>query len=151
MVWTIITLVVITFIPAFELRASIPYGFYDSALAPAATVFVCVMANIALAPVVWLFLDKGIHIFLRVQWIQSLYDRYRGIPSLQDLNSSDPRAWYTHFPNDPTAIGPDRTIDYLFYSDQWALEDAYVLRGDALQISDHLPVVGTYRLPSAAP
>ena len=83
--------------------------------------------------------------------IQSLYDKYRGIPSLRDLKSGDPRPWYTHFPNDPTAIGPDRTIDYLFYSDQWALEDAYVLRGDALQISDHLPVVGTYRLPSAAP
>lgn len=76
MVWTVITLVVITFIPAFELRASIPYGFYDpdTTLSMAATVFVCVAANIALAPVVWLFLDKGIHIFLRVQWIQSLYD-----------------------------------------------------------------------------
>lgn len=78
--------------------------------------------------------------------IKSLYDKYRGIPSLKHLTSSDPRAWYTHFPNDPTATGPDRTIDYHFYSKQWSLADAHVLQGDALQISDHLPVVGTYTL-----
>jgi len=79
--------------------------------------------------------------------IKSLYDKYRGIPDLRHLMSDDPRAWYTHFPNDPTATGPDRTIDYHFYSNQWSLEDAYVIHGDALQVSDHLPVVGTYTLP----
>lgn len=83
--------------------------------------------------------------------ITSLYDKYRGIPSLQHLTSNDPRAWYTHFPNDPTATGPDRTIDYHFYSGQWMLEAAYVIQEDALQISDHLPVIGTYVLPSVAP
>ena len=71
---TILILVIITFIPAFELRASIPYGFYDTSIGTLATVLVCIAANIALAPVVWLFLDKGIHVFLRVGWINSIYE-----------------------------------------------------------------------------
>jgi len=74
-VWAVLTLVFITFVPAFELRASIPYGFYDTQLGPVWTVVVCLLANIALAPVVWIFLDKGIHVFLRVGWIERLYSR----------------------------------------------------------------------------
>lgn len=79
--------------------------------------------------------------------IKPLYDKYRGIPSIQHLTSSDAKAWYTHYPNDPTVTGPDRTIDYLFYSDQWSLNDAYVLQEGTLSISDHLPVIGVYSLP----
>ncbi len=75
-----------------------------------------------------------------------LYERYRGIPALQHLTSSEAPAWYTHFPNDPTVAGPDRTIDYLFYSDQWSLHDAYIRHDDTLHLSDHLPVVGIYSL-----
>lgn len=83
--------------------------------------------------------------------IKTLYDRYRGIPSLDQLTSDTASAWYTHFPNNPAAAGPDRTIDYLFFSDQWSLDDAYVLQGEALQISDHLPVVGVYALGTTPP
>lgn len=81
--------------------------------------------------------------------IKPLYDKYRGVPSIHHLTSSDAEAWYTHYPNDPTVTGPDRTIDYLFYSDQWSLDDAYVLREGTLSISDHLPVIGVYSLPTA--
>ncbi|RMD85114.1 MAG: hypothetical protein D6815_02615 [Candidatus Dadabacteria bacterium] len=72
---TFVKLVLITFMPAFELRASIPYGFYDTRFGPAGTVAICVAANIALAPLVWLFLDRGVHFFLRVKWIDRLYQR----------------------------------------------------------------------------
>ncbi len=78
--------------------------------------------------------------------IRPLYDRYRAIPALERLLADDAEAWFTHFPNDPAAQGPDRTIDYLFYSDGWALENEYVVRDEALHISDHLPVVGVARL-----
>ncbi len=78
MLRSLLTLVLITFMPAFELRASIPYGFYDTAISAPATVAVCLIANIALAPVVWLFLDRGIHIFLRVEWIDGIYQRVVG-------------------------------------------------------------------------
>ena len=80
--------------------------------------------------------------------IAPLYERYRGIPPIEPLLSDNPAPWYTHFPNNPLATGPDRTIDYLFFSDQWQLTDAYVMQGNALQVSDHLPVVGVYRLPA---
>lgn len=79
--------------------------------------------------------------------VKLLYDSYRGIPSLQHLGAGDPRAWYTHFPNDPTVAGPDRTIDYQFYSNQWSLDEAYIIQDSALEISDHLPVVGVYSVP----
>ena len=78
MLRSLLTLVLITFMPAFELRASIPYGFYDTAISAPATVAVCLIANIALAPLVWLFLDRGIHIFLRVEWIAGIYQRVVG-------------------------------------------------------------------------
>lgn len=80
-----------------------------------------------------------------------LYEKYRGIPPIESLLSENPEPWYTHYPNNPLASAPDRTIDYLFFSDQWALADAYVMQGDALQVSDHLPVVGVYSLPAAMP
>ena len=73
MAWKILALVIMTFIPTFELRASIPYGYWDAGLPPAMTVVVCVLANIALAPFVWLFIDKGIHVFLRIEWINRFY------------------------------------------------------------------------------
>ena len=68
-------LVALTFVPALELRASIPYGLIDNALPPALVVVACILANIALAPVVWIFLDKGIHLFLRVEWINNIYEK----------------------------------------------------------------------------
>jgi len=80
-----------------------------------------------------------------------LYEKYRAIPSLEHLMSDDVQAWYTHFPNDPTVAGPDRTIDYLFYSDEWSLQNAYIVQEEALHISDHLPVVGIYSLSKAPP
>ena len=67
---------------------------------------------------------------------------------IADLRSGDPHTWYTHFTNDPTVAEPDRTIYYQFYSDQWSLDEAYINQDYALDISDHLPVVGNYSLPT---
>ncbi len=78
-----------------------------------------------------------------------LYQRYGAIPALEDLtrNGAKERAqWYTFFPNDPRATGPDRTIDYLFYSKGWRLQQSYIRRRGALDVSDHLPVVGVMYL-----
>jgi endonuclease/exonuclease/phosphatase family metal-dependent hydrolase len=77
--------------------------------------------------------------------IGPMYDEYRGIPALEELQGHTPERWYTYFPNDPYASGPDRTIDYLFFSDAWKLSNSYVVQEGALEISDHLPVVGVFR------
>ena len=78
--------------------------------------------------------------------IRLLYDRYGAIPSRADLLSENASEWYTHIPNDPTVSVPDRTIDYLFYSDQWGLESAKIMHGTAWEVSDHLPVVGMFSM-----
>jgi uncharacterized membrane protein len=75
MAMKLMLLVGLTFVPALELRASIPWGLIDNSLPPAVVVTACILANIALAPIVWLFLDKGIALFLRVDWIDKLYQR----------------------------------------------------------------------------
>ncbi|EGH27847.1 endonuclease/exonuclease/phosphatase family protein, partial [Pseudomonas syringae pv. japonica str. M301072] len=43
--------------------------------------------------------------------------------------------------------GPDRTVDYLFYSPSLKRVSARVRRDDTLLISDHLPVIGRFLLP----
>jgi endonuclease/exonuclease/phosphatase family metal-dependent hydrolase len=55
--------------------------------------------------------------------------------------------WLTHFPNDSRINGPDRTVDYLFYSPSLKRVSARVRRDDTLLISDHLPVIGRFLLP----
>jgi len=72
---TILWLVVLTLAPALELRASIPYGLLHSDLAPWAVVVVCVVCNIALAPLVWLFMAEGVHLVVRIKPVGRLYDR----------------------------------------------------------------------------
>lgn len=71
----LLMLVALTFVPALELRASIPYGLIDAALAPVLVMIACILAIIALAPIVWIFLAKGIDLFLRIQWIDDLYQK----------------------------------------------------------------------------
>jgi endonuclease/exonuclease/phosphatase family metal-dependent hydrolase len=78
-----------------------------------------------------------------------LTDRYGSVPSLEQANGPDAEDWFTHLPNDPAVDEPDRTIDYLFHSPDLELGDHDVRHGDALEVSDHLPVVATYRLPAS--
>lgn len=81
--------------------------------------------------------------------LRALWEKYPMIPSNEDANGEDRRHWYTRFPNDPHVNGPDRTLDYLFYSPRLQRVDARVRQADTLLISDHLPVVGRFLLPAA--
>lgn len=83
--------------------------------------------------------------------LAAVSDRFRQIPSIEVLTSPNPEKGYTHFPNDPSVTGPDRTLDYLFYSDQWRLRHAYVRQQDTLDVSDHFPVIGVFELSDRAP
>lgn len=91
-------------------------------------------------------IQAGMGNYDEVTAIGPLYDKYSGIPPLQELLGSTPEYWYTHYPNDPYASGPDRTIDYVFFSDDWELRDSYIVQDGALEISDHLPVVGVFSI-----
>ncbi|MQF64939.1 endonuclease/exonuclease/phosphatase family protein [SAR202 cluster bacterium AC-409-J13_OGT_754m] len=69
------------------------------------------------------------------------------IPSIELINGKDYADWFTHSPNHISGASPDRTIDYLFYTNALTLVGQKVRSNDTLLISDHLPVIGIFRIP----
>jgi endonuclease/exonuclease/phosphatase family metal-dependent hydrolase len=78
-----------------------------------------------------------------------LWDKYPMIPTNNEASGIDRAHWLTHYPNDPALSGPDRTLDYLFYSPRIKRVKAQVRQDDTLRISDHLPVIARFLLPGA--
>ncbi len=78
--------------------------------------------------------------------IKVLFDNYQPVPTYAEVNGENYEDWFTHFPNNPDVKKPDKTIDYLFLSNRTGLGDHYVRQGEALEISDHLPVVAEVSL-----
>ncbi|VVQ07097.1 hypothetical protein PS925_02955 [Pseudomonas fluorescens] len=78
-----------------------------------------------------------------------LWDKYPMIPTNNEAGGIDRSRWLTHYPNDPGLNGPDRTVDYLFYSPKIKRVEAVVRQDDTLRISDHLPVIARFLLPAA--
>lgn len=71
----ILKLIVLTVLPFLELRASIPYGVFQTDFHLLSIFLICTVTNIALAPLLWLFLDKAVHIFLRIKIIDKCYQK----------------------------------------------------------------------------
>ncbi|MCG3155810.1 MAG: hypothetical protein DKINENOH_02418 [bacterium] len=78
--------------------------------------------------------------------IAPLYQKYQVLPNWEEVTGIDYQNWFTHFPNDPAAAGPDRTIDYLIFPKPARVDMHYVRQHDTLKISDHLPVVAVFQL-----
>lgn len=68
------------------------------------------------------------------------------IPSLKDVTGADAEKWFTFFGNDPDLGGPDRTLDYLVYSNQLKLQESHVRQADTQKLSDHLPVFAEFEI-----
>ena len=68
-------LIFITLIPTLELRASIPYGILRADMPWWIVVLVCVVTNIVLGPLVYLFLDRVMGLLLRFEWLNRIYGR----------------------------------------------------------------------------
>lgn len=83
--------------------------------------------------------------------IEPLFSRYRAVPSLLEANGGQRQSWFTHFPNDPSVAGPDRTIDYIFISDRVGLDAHCVRQSGCMAISDHFPLIAEISLPEAGP
>lgn len=71
-IWMIIAL---TMLPFLELRASIPYGIINTDLHWSVVFFVAVVSNILLGPVVYLFIDKFVGLFLRIRVLDKIYTK----------------------------------------------------------------------------
>ena len=72
--WVLI--VVLTFFPALELRASIPYGIWMAELNWGWVVALAIVTNIVLGPIVYFLLDKFLHVMLRVGWFNRMWERF---------------------------------------------------------------------------
>ncbi|BFT59719.1 endonuclease/exonuclease/phosphatase family protein [Pseudomonas moorei] len=81
--------------------------------------------------------------------LHALWDKYPMIPTNNEASGIDRARWLTHYPNDPGVSGPDRTVDYLFYSPRIKRVEARVRQDDTLRISDHLPLIARFLLPAA--
>ena len=69
-------IVLLTFTPALELRASIPYGILMARLPWLVVAPMAVGVNILLGPIVFFGLDKFLHLVLRIGWVHRLWDRF---------------------------------------------------------------------------
>lgn len=89
MIEKILILILLTFVPLFELRWSIPIGLFSKtiegipfigsmqgfALSLGVVFLVCVGANILLGFLAYFFFDKIIFIFLKVPQLKNFYDK----------------------------------------------------------------------------
>jgi endonuclease/exonuclease/phosphatase family metal-dependent hydrolase len=76
-----------------------------------------------------------------------LWDKYPMIPSNAEASGVDRPRWLTHYPNGSSGSGPDRTVDYLLHSPRLQRLQALVRQDDTLGISDHLPLLASFKLP----
>ncbi len=80
--------------------------------------------------------------------LAALYETFNAVPTARDTAPTNPRRseYFTFFPNGKRATGPDRTIDYMFYSPLIKMESYRVRQNDTQRISDHLPLIAEITL-----
>lgn len=79
--------------------------------------------------------------------LTGLTEKYACVPRMEDCIGAECGKWFTHFSNDPQFSGPDRTLDYIFHSGYLGEPLLYrVLNENTLHISDHLPLVSSFRI-----
>jgi uncharacterized membrane protein len=66
-------ILLLTFLPFLELRASIPYGIFATSISPWIVITLAIVSNIILAPIVYFFLDKIIHLFFYFKSFKKWY------------------------------------------------------------------------------
>ncbi len=75
MIREIIEIIVITFLPFLELRASIPYGILKLHMSWVDVFMIAVITNILLGILIYFLLDKFIHLVIRIKPIGRLYKK----------------------------------------------------------------------------
>lgn len=71
----ILRVILITLLPFLELRASIPYGVFNTDLSLFTIFITAVITNIILAKIIFIFLNKLAHLFLRIESVSKIYNR----------------------------------------------------------------------------
>src|SRR3989338_8743968 len=71
----VLLLIGLTLAPFLELRASIPYGIFQTSLSLPVILTITIVANVALAPLLYFFYKHLIHLFLHIKLIDNLWQR----------------------------------------------------------------------------
>jgi len=72
----ILWIILLTLTPFLELRASIPYGIFATDLHWSLVFAIATISNIALGPLIYLFLDNMLGVFLKVPFFDRLYQNH---------------------------------------------------------------------------
>ncbi len=83
--------------------------------------------------------------------IAPLLSAFASVPSLRDMSGEQSSLWHTHSSNDSEDKTPNKTLDYFFMTQDFEASNPQVLHGDALPISDHMPVLATFSLRQTEP
>ena len=75
MIYSILELILITFLPFLELRASIPYGILKLGMNWFPVLIICVITNIILGIIIFFLLDKFVHIVIKIKPLGKLYNK----------------------------------------------------------------------------
>jgi len=72
----ILLIIAITFLPFLELRASIPYGILILKMHWFPVFIIAIITNMILGPLIYFFLDRMLFIFLKIKFIDTIYQKY---------------------------------------------------------------------------
>jgi endonuclease/exonuclease/phosphatase family metal-dependent hydrolase len=79
--------------------------------------------------------------------IKLLFDKYKTVPSYEELNGPDYMKWMTAMSTGIKGPKPNKTIDYFMFTSAINYGEHYVRAADTLLISDHLPVITYFTIP----
>jgi endonuclease/exonuclease/phosphatase family metal-dependent hydrolase len=79
--------------------------------------------------------------------ITQIYRSYQGVPTVHDATAKAMDQFFTYTMRSESNRVPVRTLDYLFTAPSVTVEKYQVRQDGMLELSDHLPVVGEFRLP----
>ena len=71
----VVRLIMITFLPFLELRASIPYGIFHDQIEWWWVVLICIVTNIVVGIIAFFALDQFVHIITRIKAIDKIYQK----------------------------------------------------------------------------
>ena len=74
----ILLLIILTFLPFLELRASIPYGILVLKMNWIPVFIICILANLLLVPFIYLFVNYAMQAFLKINFIDKIYKKVIG-------------------------------------------------------------------------
>ncbi len=86
-------------------------------------------------------------VYQEITELRPLVEKYQMIPTLEEVSGKEMHKWFTYSPNTPKKEkSVDRTIDYLFLSDNIQFGRHYLLIEEGLKISDHIPLVSFIKI-----